>query len=434
MRAILGWIILSFTIIWALSRNHRWALFGMIACDNIRPGDEYIGFGMESVRFSISYYIVCYALLLIFSRRYRMTSDRFHWAVLFLFISAVSSGLQAPCYGPAVFQIDVYFKMLMQYYFICALIRNEDEMKELYWAILLCISVVSIRYCFGKFFLWERRFEGATGDRNEMAMTMVMALPFAVMLGMIARERSKKIIAWALVVPLALCTGFSLSRGGMLGFLAVGGYILYRLHHKRWLIVVGVVLSLVALANMPSEIVQRFSTIGGATKTDRSTLGRLNAWDAARAMAHDRPFTGIGVGNFRTYFKRYAPNPNDVHIAHSSIFQLLGEQGYPGLFIWLWLVVMCWVVASWVEIRIVRTERGKWTDARYMIVAAKASWIGYVTCGAFLSQEDMDFFYHLLAIVSRFTVFASEREQFLLNERSMTLQAMTQAPTSSKIL
>ena len=197
----------------------------------------------------------------------------------------------------------------------------------------------------------------------------------------------------------------------MLGLGAVGGYQLYRLHHKRWLVVVGVFGALVGLANLPTEITARFMTIGMAAQQDASAIGRLNAWSAARHMVRDRPFWGVGSGNFLVWFHRYAPDPDDVHVAHSSFYQLLGEQGLPGLGVWLYLVIMCWLVASWCEMRLERIHKKQWTEARYMLVAVKASWIGYVLCGAFLSQEDMDFFYHLLAITSRYTVFVGDYEK-----------------------
>jgi probable O-glycosylation ligase (exosortase A-associated) len=428
MRAILGYIILVITVLYAVSRNHRWALFGMIACDNIRPGDPFIGFGMESVRFSITYYVVGLGLLLVFYRRYRITFDRFHWPILLLFMSVVNSGLHAPCWGPAVFQIDFWFKMLLQYYLICAFIRDEKEMRELYWAIALSVVVVGIRYCYGKFFTYERRFEGATGDRNEMAMAMAMAVPFVFILGLTTRDVRKRMFIWSLLIPIGLSNVLSLSRGGMLGMIGVSGYLLYRLHHKRWIVVVGVVGGLVVLGNLPTEVTARFMTIGHASRTDESARGRLNAWDASKAMARDRPMTGVGVGNFLVYFKRYAPNPNSIHVAHSSFYQLLGEQGLPGVAVWLYLVVMVWVVASWAEVKLNRLERGAWTPGRYYLIALKASWIGYVSCGAFLSQEDMDFFYHLVAITSRFTVFLNHRETELIEKCKRELREQANRP------
>jgi O-antigen ligase len=100
----------------------------------------------------------------------------------------------------------------------------------------------------------------------------------------------------------------------------------------------------------------------------------------------------------------YAPVPEDVHVAHNSFFQILGDAGVPGAAVWLFLVIALWRTASRVERSVRLSERGGWTDARYYVIAVKASWIGYVVCGAFLSQEDFDFFYQLLAITSRLVV------------------------------
>ncbi len=411
MRTALGYAILLVMVGIALVRNPRMAVFGMVAADTIRPGDEYIEFGMETVRFSITFYAVALGLLVVFYKRYRITSDRFHWAIFFLFMSVVNSVLHAPCFGPGLVQIDNYFKMLLQYYLICALMRNDAHLRELMWAISSASVVVALRYCYGKFHLNERNFEGATGDRNEMAMTMVMTVPFLFMLGLTAKQTFVRVFAWAWLAPLGLTVLLCLSRGGMLGLGAVGGYLLYRLHHKRWLVVVGVFGALVGLANLPTEVTARFMTIGMAAHQDASAIGRLNAWAAARHMVMDRPFWGVGSGNFLVWFSRYAPDPNDVHVAHSSFYQLLGEQGLPGLGVWLYLVIMCWLVASWCEMRLERIYKAQWTDARYMLVAIKASWIGYVLCGAFLSQEDMDFFYHLLAMTSRYAFFIDAFEK-----------------------
>ncbi len=410
MKLALGWLILLITVVIAVLKNPRWAVFGMIACDNIRPGDEYIQFGMETVRFSITYYAVALFFLIVWYKRYRLTTDRFHYAVLLLFLSVVNSGLHAPCFGASNIQIDNYFKMLLQYYLICAFMRDEKHMRELYWAISLSVLVVSFRFFYGKFLIGERNFEGATGDRNEMAMAGVMAVPFLFMLGLTTKRLFGRVFAWSLLPFLAVMVLFSLSRGGMLGLGAVGGYMLYRLHHKRWLIVVGVFVAVVGMLNMPSEVVARFMTIGSASRQDASAIGRLNAWSAAKNMARDRPLWGIGTGNFLVRFRRYAPVPNDIHVAHSSFYQLLGEQGLPGVGIWLYLVGMCWMVLSVLEMRLEKLDKGKWSEARYMLVMLKSSWLGYALCGAFLSQEDMDFFYHLLAITSRYTVFVGERE------------------------
>lgn len=421
----IGYLILVATALLAF-RHPRVAVYGMVICDNLRPQDPHIRLGFDSVKFSITYFAIGLLTFLLYYKKFRLTSDRFHWSILIMFLAVMNSAIFAPCYDVTLPEIDRYFKMFLQYYLICAMVRDEREMRELFWAIGLTMLVVSLQFMNIKFVTGELPnvpFEGATGDRNEMAMAVNMALPFILILGLTSPKRWVKLACFGMLGPMTVCVFFSGSRGGMLGYGAVMGYTLYRLHHKRWLIVLAVIVGLAGVANLPSTIVMRFATIFTATKKDASTIGRLNAWAAARNIIKDRPLMGAGTGNFLVYFKRYAPDPNDVHVAHSSFYQLMGEQGFPGLLTWIYLVAMCWLVATWLEMRLVRLNRGRWDDARYMLVAIKASWVGYVLCGMFLSQEDMDFFYHLVAMVSRYGVFVGAREAQVYAERKAAQSA-----------
>lgn len=412
MRALIGWALLMVTVVLAL-RHPRVALFGLVACDYIRPQqgeDGRVLWGFEGVKFSMVLNGLALLLLLLGARRFPLRWERFHGGVALLFLSVVNSAVFA--FRPELAWPRVYDYLLtvLQYVFICAFIRDLEDLRKLYWAIGLSVALVGVRYCYGKFVLGEYGWEGPTGDRNELAMTMVMALPFLFVLSLTARKVAARVVALVAIAPCALVTVFSLSRGGFLGLLAVGLYVLFRLHHKKWLIGLAVVGVVAGISLVPPEFYERIGTVKTAHRDDASSRGRINAWYAAVEMAKDRPLTGVGVGNFLVHFRRYAPDPDDPHVAHSSFFQILGDAGLPGLLSWLFLVGALWAGAARVEKHLIYTRRGRWTDERYYVLAVKAAWLGYVVCGAFLSQEDFDFFYHLLGITSRLMVFVVVRE------------------------
>ena len=412
MRALIGWALLAFAVVMA-TRHPRAALFGLVATDYIRPQggeDTRVLWGFESVKFSMVLNGVALLAMFFAARKYPLRWEKFHGGVLWLFLAIVSSAVFA--FRPALAWPRVYDYLLtfLQYVFICAFIRDLEDLRKLYWAIGLSIATISARYCYGKFALAEYGWEGPTGDRNELAMMIVMALPFLLVLSLTAKRKSARLLAMAAIAPCALVIVFSLSRGGFLGLSAVGLFILYRLHHKRWLVALTVVGVLAGLSLVPPEFYERIGTVKTAANTDASSMGRINAWHASVAMVQDRPLTGVGVGNFLVHFDRYAPDPRDVHVAHSSFFQILGDTGLPGVLAWLYLVITLWRTTTRVEERMKRLDRGAWTDARYFIVAVKAAWFGYVICGAFLSQEDFDFFYQLLAITSRLVMITAARE------------------------
>ena len=71
---------------------------------------------------------------------------------------------------------------------------------------------------------------------------------------------------------------------------------------------------------------------------DSSAMGRINAWWMAWNLASSQFVCGGYEIYNPTIFSMYAPNPFDVHAAHSIYFQILGEQGFIGLFLYLSLI------------------------------------------------------------------------------------------------
>src|SRR5262249_32700484 len=117
---------------------------------------------------------------------------------------------------------------------------------------------------------------------------------------------------------------------------------------------------------------------------DSSAMGRINAWHMAFNVANDRPLEG---GGFELYsddvFARYAPDPNDVHAAHSIYFQILGEHGYLGLLLFLSMGVVGWINTR----KIFRFARDKpdCTWAADLARAIQVSLIGFAVGGAFVN-------------------------------------------------
>jgi O-antigen ligase len=102
--------------------------------------------------------------------------------------------------------------------------------------------------------------------------------------------------------------------------------------------VVGFVLAAAFYSAM--EISDRVSEAGMIT--DESALGRLYAWQAGFNMAVARPLTGVGFNNFVSEFLSFAP----IQIprgftAHSIWFLVLGETGFPGLLVFIALILRC---------------------------------------------------------------------------------------------
>ena len=134
--------------------------------------------------------------------------------------------------------------------------------------------------------------------------------------------------------------------------IAVLGVLLLRYVKQRLLFVAaGAVLGVTALPFLPTSYYERMATIaepGG----DESASTRVAVWTWTLEYAQEKPFGGgfdAYRGNSFTYqmpVKQEAGNTTSVEFQevtdearayHSAIFEVLGEQGYPGLAIWLLL-------------------------------------------------------------------------------------------------
>src|SRR5882762_660196 len=168
---------------------------------------------------------------------------------------------------------------------------------------------------------------------NELALALLIILPLMLYFSRQAKKGWKRLCGYGCVALTAISILFSYSRGA---FLAFAGLTLLLIARSRYRVqatiaLVALVVPLMVLA--PAQWKDRMFSTGGYE--DESAMGRINAWHFAYNLAKDRPLGG----GFRSFtadlFAVYAPNPTDVHDAHSIYFEVMAEQGFPGLIIFL---------------------------------------------------------------------------------------------------
>jgi O-antigen ligase len=92
----------------------------------------------------------------------------------------------------------------------------------------------------------------------------------------------------------------------------------------------------------------------------------------------------------------YAPNPKDIHTAHSIYLQVLGDHGFLGLFLFLTIIIWTWIVLD----KIIKNTSVD-LDLRWANQLARMlqlSFIAFFVAGAFLSLPYYDLFWQLVAI------------------------------------
>src|SRR5258705_9163921 len=124
---------------------------------------------------------------------------------------------------------------------------------------------------------------------------------------------------------------------------------------------------------------------------DGSAHGRVNAWRTGLNVALDRPLVG---GGFRTYtediFLLYSPEPWNYHDVHSNYFEMLGEQGFIGLGLYMMLLFYSLITASTLKWRIRREPKLLW--AQHFPDMLQVAILAYMLGGAFLGRAYFDLY------------------------------------------
>ena len=158
-----------------------------------------------------------------------------------------------------------------------------------------------------------------------------------------------RLFSGALVFACLLIPVGTQARTGLV-CIGVLGVLMLR-HTKRRLLYIGLVAAGLAIAipNLPASYTQRMDTIKGY-EADSSASTRIAVWQWTIDYARDHPFGG-GFDAYRGNQLRIDKTSTEstggqtdvtssveydqARAYHSAYFEMLGEQGYPGLLIWL---------------------------------------------------------------------------------------------------
>ncbi len=282
---------------------------------------------------------------------------------------------------------------------VMMLIVNRKHIEWLIWTIVVSIGYYGVK---GGLFTIRSggndRVWGPAGTfidgNNEIALALVVIIPLMFYLQTLLTKRWQRYAMLGSVFLCALASLGSYSRGAALAIGAMAGFLWLKSNNK---VTMGVIMAFavpVLLVLMPGKWFERIDTINDY-QSDASSMGRINAWKMAWNLACDRPLGG----GFEIYdygvFLQYAPVPQDVHAAHSLYFQVLGEHGFVGLFLYVLLGFLTFRTGSWIVKHAAPHEDMKW--AANLAKMIQVSLLGFAVGGAFLSLVYFDVPYYLMA-------------------------------------
>jgi probable O-glycosylation ligase (exosortase A-associated) len=169
---------------------------------------------------------------------------------------------------------------------------------------------------------------------------------------------------------------------------------------------------LAAVPFLPQSYLERMGTIT-EYEADESASTRMQVWKWTVDYAIANPMGGgfnAFLGNKFTYeTRKVTGNENNSTVTyeevtdsgrayHSSYFEMLGEQGWPGLAIWLWLQLLGLWQMERIRWLFGRREGGKDTWQWGLATALQYSQIVYLVGAAFVGIAYQPFIYMLIGL------------------------------------
>lgn len=240
------------------------------------------------------------------------------------------------------------------------------------------------------------------GDNNDFAWGMLVMLPVIAVLLFGQRGLTIRLLGLAGLAACVVGVVYSQSRGGALGLAAAMLYGWWFVSTRRVLgMVAAIVVAVGVYGVAPAGYFDRMETVA-TYEEDNSAQGRLEAWTRAVEMALEHPL-GVGAGNFPSAYGRHYLDLNSTRIGwgaarwiapHSIYFRTLGEYGFPGLFLLLWLIAACMRENS-ASARLLQQQADPRVDARWPLLV-NMSIVGFAVAGTFLGGFDYP---HLFLLV-----------------------------------
>lgn len=248
-------------------------------------------------------------------------------------------------------------------------------------------------------------------DRNHLSTALALTLPLLYYLRQQSNQRLVRLVFLGGFVVVALAIAGSGSRGGFIALALVSGWLVVT-SRKRWtaLALLGVMtVAFVSLA--PEQWFDRLSTIETAG-SDESFMSRLVTWKVSSAVALGNPIFGGGFHamQVQAIWDQYVAAPSlmdflnqpvaitSAMAAHSIYFEIMGDMGFVGLFIFLGILFQA-MRTRYVIKRQLRTMGRQWFWARDMADMLMLSIIAYMVGGAAVSLGYFEVIYMVVMLM-----------------------------------
>ena len=353
------------------------------------------------------------------------------WIIFMLWMAVTT--IMALYVDSAQVQLTKIYKIQLITFLSMLLINSQKRIDLLIWVIVGSIGFFSFKggiftlLTGGAYRVWGPA-QSYIEENNALAVATLMIVPLMFYLRHITTDKRFKLF-WLVAIALSLVSVIgSQSRGALIAILAVGFFFWLKSSSKLVSGLMIIILGVSVYSFAPANWHERMGTIVDY-QNDGSAMGRINSWQYSINVASDR-LTGGGLESWEAgSFAIWAPVPDDVHAAHSIYFSMLGDHGWPGLFMFLLILWLCWRYLGNV-IKVTR-NRPELANQNFLARMLQVSLVAYMSGGAFLSLAYFDLPWHLIAIavLLRTQILELQRDTIPLSAQSSSQRIGTATRT-----
>lgn len=295
-----------------------------------------------------------------------------------------------------------FAKILVMVFLTLMLVDNRERMHWLAWMFVVSFGFYGIKG--GLFTIIHGGTNHVLGpphsfisDNNALALALCMTIPFMRYLQLHSSWKFIRIGLGAGMLLTAVGVLGTYSRGGLIGLAIVAGALFLKSRRRIALVFVISAVGFIGYHYMPPQWTARMNTLHDPTQQG-SAESRIRSWKFAANVAIHHPIVGGGFDDYQnlSFWNTYAPEGARQRAIHSIYFRVLSEQGFPGLTIFLALLIVSWRNCSRVRKRTKKLSEYKWAyDLASMLQVSLAA---FMAAGAFLPMAYFDLTYQLMAL------------------------------------
>ena len=243
---------------------------------------------------------------------------------------------------------DLFLKVVLVFMLLAHSLSSPTLLRRFTWLIVVAMGYIAahgwIDYVSGANLMIGDRLQGGAvpglmGNPNDLAMNMVVFLPFAAFGALAPGKTLGRLFAAGVTVLMLGAILFAKSRGGFLALAVTGALIVLQAGRLRPGLTAAILVGALTLpVLMPQSVWTRLSSIVNAEDDETGSRGaRVTLMQDGWNAFLDHPFTGVGAGQFQNY------NPPDRQElwreTHNVELQVLSELGLVGFGVFVWLIV-----------------------------------------------------------------------------------------------